>query len=110
MECAITREEKAGCPDEVEGMSWRASAYKPGELDALTKDLPQPLNVPCAVCLRAHAWGASRQREKWRTPCKAGSGLRSTREATDELAKVAEEGANRMAELDAPRCKTARTT
>ena len=110
VERAIRRAEKAGCPDEVEGMIWRAATYTPEELDALTKDLPQPLNVPlCKLLARSRS-------ERFQTAGEVADTLRGwlgssfgAREAADELAKVAEEGADRLAELDVPRRKTARS-
>jgi serine/threonine protein kinase len=110
VERAIRRAEKAGCPDEVEGMIWRAATYKPEELDALTKDLPQSLKVPlCKLLARSRS-------ERFQTAAEVADALRGwlgssfgAREAADELAKVAEDGADRLAELDVPRRKTARS-
>jgi len=106
---AVKRAQKAGCPDEVEGMIWRAATYTPEELDALTKDLPQALKVPlCKLLARSRS-------ERFQTAGEAADALRGwlgvsfgQREAADELATIAEEGADRLAELDVPRRKTSR--
>ncbi|WNG18683.1 serine/threonine protein kinase [Cystobacter fuscus] len=110
VERAIRRAKKAGCPDEVEGMIWRAATYTPEELDALTKELPQSLKVPlCKLLARSRS-------ERFQTAAEVADALRGwlgssfgAREAADELAKVAEEGADRLAELDMPRRKSARS-
>jgi serine/threonine protein kinase len=106
---AVKRARRAGCPDEVEGMIWRAATYTPEELDALTKALPQALKVPlCKLLARSRS-------ERFQTAGEAADALRGwlgasfgQREAADELATIAEEGADRLAELDVPRRKTAR--
>jgi serine/threonine protein kinase len=106
---AVKRARKAGCPDEVEGMIWRAATYTSAELDTLTKDLPQALKVPlCKLLARSRS-------ERFPTAGEAADALRGwlgasfgQREAADELATIAEEGADRLAELDVPRRKTAR--
>jgi isopentenyl diphosphate isomerase/L-lactate dehydrogenase-like FMN-dependent dehydrogenase len=109
VERAIRRAEKAGCPDEVEGMIWRAATYTTAELDVLTQDLPQALKVNlCKLLARSRS-------ERFQAAGEAADALRGwlgssfgSREAAEELARIAEAGADRLAELDVPRFKTAR--
>jgi serine/threonine protein kinase len=110
VERAIRRAEKAGCPDEVEGMIWRAATYTSEDLDALTQNLPQALKVAlCKLLARSRA-------ERFQTAGEAADALRGwlgssfgAKEAAEELATIAEEGADRLTELDVPRRKTARS-
>jgi eukaryotic-like serine/threonine-protein kinase len=107
---AVKRATKAGCPDEVESMIWRAATYTPEDLDGLTQDLPQPLKVPlCKLLQRSRA-------ERFQTAGEVADALRGwlgssfgARDAAAELATIAAEGGDRLAELDVPRKGKARS-
>lgn len=111
VERAIRRARKAGCPEEVESVIWRAATYTPEELDALTRELPQALKVALSKLL------ARSRAERYQTAAEAAEALRGwlgasfgAAQAADELAKIAEEGAGRLAELNVPRRRVARST
>jgi serine/threonine protein kinase len=110
VERAIRRAEKAGCPEEVESMIWRAATYTPEEIDGLTRELPQALKVALSKLL------ARSRSERFQTADEAADALRGwlgssfgANEAANELAKIAEEGADRLAELDVPRRRATRS-
>jgi serine/threonine protein kinase len=111
VERAIRRAEKAGCPEAVESVIWRAATYTPEGLDALTRELPQALKVALSKLL------ARSRAERYPTAAEAANALRGwlgssfgAAQAADELAKIATEGADRLAELNVPRRKPVRGT
>jgi hypothetical protein len=81
------------------------------DLDALTQTLPQALKVAlCKLLARSRA-------ERFQAAGETAAALRGwlgasfgAKKAAEELETIAEKGADRLAELDVPRRKTARST
>ena len=85
-------------------MIWRAATYTREELDAVTQKLPNMLKEALCKLL------ARSRKERFQTAADAADALRpglwsriGAQEAADELTRVADEAADRLAELDVPR-------